>query len=68
MDNINLFNQLNRDIINYLPYLIENKLGITVLAILIRLFMYDEKQSIRNLFICEIQFDFLKNSKYYELL
>ena len=67
LDNINFFSQLNRDIINYLPYLNENTIGITVLAILRRLFMYDDMQSIKNLLICEIQFDFIKNSKFSEL-
>ncbi len=66
-DDINLFNQLNRDIINYLPYINENKNGIVFLDILTRLFMYEDKQSIRNLFICEIQFDFLKYVKINEL-
>ena len=68
LDNINLFSQLNRDIINYLPYINENtNIGIVFLTVLRRLFMYDDKQSIKNLFICEIQFDFIKKIKYSEL-
>ena len=67
MDNINLSNELNRDIINYLPYLENNNIGITVLTLIRRLFRYDDKQTIRNLLICEIQFDFIKNIKYNEL-
>ena len=55
LDNLNLFSDLNRDIMNYLPYTNENtNIGIVFLTILKRLFMYDDKQSIKNLFICEI--------------
>ena len=68
LDNLNLFSDLNRDIMNYLPYTNENtNIGIVFLTILKRLFMYDDKQSIKNLFICEIQFDFIKKIKYSEL-
>ena len=68
LDNIEIFSDLNRDIMNYLPYINENtNIGIVFFSVLRRLFMYDDKQSIKNLFICEIQFDFIKKIKYSEL-
>ena len=57
---INLYNELNRDIINYLPYLTVENYDI-IFMILRKIFFCNDRQSLANLFCCLIDFSFIKN-------